>query len=276
MGPLGASIRSKRTHIMQRSIVIAGILFAAAVFALPTPDDVVPEVLVSGDDCSALQSATACVASKCSWVAGVCTVHTGATSSPSAPEPTSPPSAPATANADTTAPEPCDDSCQCDQKATAPERLACHADIDKAECDKCHSECDQKQGADAETCIRACDDGAHCSNGMDKAAATKCEKQCKGTESMMACLNVDGLSVKADTDTVPCTSCATCLAARKGKTLNEMLHEMSQPKASDDCSALQTEIACVAPACSWVAGVCTVHTGVVVASGVTAPIITKV
>merc|ERR1711934_157818 len=73
--------------------------------------------------------------------------------------------------------------------------------------------------------------------------------------------NVDGLSVKADTDTVPCTSCATCLAARKGKTLNEMLHEMSQPKASDDCSALQTEIACVAPACSWVAGVCTVHPG---------------
>merc|ERR1712010_414964 len=232
----------KRTHIMQRSVVIAGILFAAAVFALPTPDDVVPEVLVSGDDCSALQSATACVASKCSWVAGVCTVHTGATSSPSAPEPTSPPSAPeptsppsaaATANADTTAPEPCDDNC--------------------------HSKC-----AGAETCIKACDDGAHCNNGLDKAAATKCEKQCKGTESMMACLNhgADGsITIKANTDTVPCTSCATCLAERKGKTLNEMLHEMSHPKASDDCSALQTEIACVAPACSWVAGACTVHTG---------------
>merc|ERR1711934_516258 len=227
MGPLGASIRSKRTHIMQRSIVIAGILFAAAVFALPTPDDVVPEVLVSGDDCSALQSATACVASKCSWVAGVCTVHTGATSSPSAPEPTSPPSAAATANADTMAPEPCDDSCQCNQKATAPERLACHADIDKAECDKCHSECDQKQGADAETCIKACDDGAHCSNGMDKAAATACKAKCEGTKSMQDCLNHkrDGsIAIKAGS----CKRCATCLAGRKGKSLKEMLHEMSK------------------------------------------------
>merc|ERR1711977_553095 len=125
------------------------------------------------------------------------------------------------------APEQCDDSCKCDKKATHAERLACHADIDKAECDKCHSECDQKQGADAETCIKACDAGSHCSNGMDKAAATACKAKCEGIQSMMACINHKrggSIAIKAGS----CTSCATCLAGKKGKSLKEMLHEMSK------------------------------------------------